>query len=170
MTIDPRAARAALAKPWLPQDPDIDVEDGGRTVHLHPVYLLYVALGGALGTAAREALSLWFPATAGRVDWTILVVNVLGAFLLGALVEGLALRSGSNGERGRHRTLRLLLGTGLLGGFTTYSTLATGAAELIRAQQPGMAVGYGGLTVTIGLLASYAGIAAAARVAQWVAP
>lgn len=168
MTIDPRAAREALTKPWLPEDPDIDVEDGGRTVHLHPVYLLYVALGGFAGTAIREGLSLWFPPAAQHVNWTILMVNVLGAFLLGALLQALAGRTAPTGERGRYRTLRLLLGTGAMGGFTTYSTFATGAAELIRGGQPGMAIGYCGLTVWVGLMASYTGIAVAARLSTWV--
>lgn len=168
MTIDPRAAREALAKPWLPEDPDVDVEDGGRTVHLHPVYVLYVALGGIVGTAIREGLSLLFPPGAQQVNWTILSVNVLGAFLLGALLQALAGRTAPTGEKGRHRTVRLLLGTGAMGGFTTYSTFATGAAQLVRDHQPGMAIGYCGLTVCIGLLASYAGIASAARLSDWV--
>lgn len=158
MTIDPRAARDALTKPWLPEDPDVDVEGGGgRSTHLHPVYVLYVALGGFIGTGLREALSLWVPAHSGRMNWTILVVNVLGAFVLGFLLAFLA---NGIGEKGRRRTLRLMLGTGALGGFTTYSTFATGAAELIRAGHTGTAVGYCTLTVGLGLLASVAGITA----------
>ncbi len=160
MTIDPRAA---LTKPWLPEDPDVDVDPGGTPVHLRWAYVFYVAVGGFVGTGLREGLSLWFPPTNGGVNWTILLVNVAGAFLLGFLLEILA-----NGvpEKGRRRTLRLLLGTGVLGGFTTYSTFATGAAGLIREDHPGIALVYGGLTVGVGLLASFGGISAALKIRE----
>ncbi|UIJ36237.1 CrcB family protein [Allobranchiibius sp. GilTou73] len=152
------AARDAVRNPWLPEDPDVDAE--GRPVHLRATYAAYVALGGFVGTGVREALSLWFRTPADRVNWTILAINVSGAFLLGALVQLLA---GRGPDHGRRRTVRLLLGTGMLGGFTTYSTFAEGAAQLIRENEPGMAIGYCGLTVGVGLLASFAGIAAAQR-------
>ena len=155
----PYAIRAALQRPWLPQDPDVDVDDA-RPVHLRAAYAAYVAVGGFVGTGAREALSLWLPSPADRVNWTILAVNVSGAFLLGVLVQLLA---GRGPDVGRRRTTRLLLGTGVLGGFTTYSTFAVGTAQLIRDHEPGMAIGYGGLTVGMGLLASFAGIAAGHR-------
>ncbi|MBO1756326.1 CrcB family protein [Allobranchiibius sp. CTAmp26] len=154
------AARAALRNPWLPEDPDVDVDDDGRPVHLRATYAAYVGLGGFVGTGVREALSLWFPTPADRVNWTILMVNVSGAFLLGVLVQLLA---GRGPDHGRRRTVRLLLGTGVLGGFTTYSTFANGAAQLIRDHEPGMAIGYCGLTVGVGLFASFAGMSVAQR-------
>ncbi|MEO8850996.1 MAG: CrcB family protein [Allobranchiibius sp.] len=161
MTIDPLAA---LTKPWLPEDPDVDVGHGGLPVHLRGAYLFYVAVGGFVGTGLREGLSLWFPPVNRQMNWTILLVNVAGAFLLAFLIEILANRMP---EKGRRRTLRLLLGTGVLGGFTTYSTFATGAAELIRQGSPGTAIGYSGLTLGLGLLASFAGMSGALKIREW---
>jgi CrcB protein len=76
------------------------------------------------------------------------LVNVAGAFALGLLLAALARRGP---DRGRRRMLRLLLGTGLLGGFTTYSTLAVDTAGLLGAG--GLVAGGGSalLTVVAGL-------------------
>lgn len=165
MANSPRTALSSLTKPWLPEDPDLDVDTGGRPVHLCAAYAFYVAVGGFIGTGLREALSLWFPPQPARVNATILIVNVVGAFLLAFLLEILVT---GVVEKGRRRTLRLLVGTGVLGGFTTYSTFATGAAELIRGGHPGIAIGYCGLTVGLGLLASFAGISGAGKVRKAV--
>jgi len=86
-------------------------------------------------------------------------INVVGAFLLGALLERLG-HPGLDPNRVQH--LRLLLGTGGLGGFTTYSALATDTASLLAAH-PGRAVGYALATVLIGAAASVAGIVASRR-------
>lgn len=118
-----------------------------------------VALGGTVGTAMREGLSLLVPVS-GAFPAVIFGINVVGAFLLGVLLEAL-LRRGADG--GRRRVLRLLLGTGVLGGFTTYSALATDTALLLGDGQLGPAILYGGLTIVVGAAASWAGIAVAAR-------
>ncbi|HXD24555.1 MAG TPA: CrcB family protein, partial [Propionibacteriaceae bacterium] len=80
-----------------------------------------VAGGGAVGTGLRYAISLSMP-TPASVPLAILGINVLGAFLLGVLLERLA-RHGADDARSRR--IRLGIGTGGLGGFTTYSALAT---------------------------------------------
>ena len=113
-----------------------------------------VLAGGTAGAAAREALTLALPTT-GAIPWTILGINLLGAFLLGLLLDALARRGP---DRGRRRTVRLLLGTGLLGGFTTYSALAVRAAELLGAGEVGAGLAYGLGTVLLGGLATWAGI------------
>ncbi len=89
---------------------------------------LLIGTGGTLGTAARYALDVTFPAVPGTMPVTIFLINMAGAFLLGLLLEGLYRRGSDVGWR---RDVRLLVGTGLLGGFTTYSTFAVGAAQLL---------------------------------------
>jgi CrcB protein len=153
----------AMADPQLPSDPDTDVVDapaGPPTPALvRPSTLAIVFVGGALGTAGREALALLIPPTGG-VPWAVLTANLVGAFALGLLLEGLVRRGA---DHGRRRVLRLLLGTGFLGGFTTYSALATDTAALFGAGGGG--VGGAGLgaayafgTVLVGTLATVAGI------------
>ena len=129
-----------------------------RPPHLRPAYLLLVLVGGALGTGAREGISLAFPPVDG-IPVAVLVINVVGAFLLGWLLDGLA-RRGPDG--GRRRPVRLLLGTGLLGGFTACSTLATGAARPLGAGRTTAGLTYALLTVVVGAAATFAGIALAA--------
>ena len=80
-------------------------------VHLNWRYLALVAAGGIVGTALRELLTNAVPRI-GYVPVSILGINLLGAFLLGGLVETLVRRGPDYGWR---RALRLLLGTGVLG-------------------------------------------------------
>jgi CrcB protein len=81
-------------------------------------------------------------------------INVVGAFLLGVLLELLAEHSP---DIGWSRRMRLGLGTGGLGGFTTYSALAT-QTVVLAATHPGRAIGYALGTVIVGAAASIAGI------------
>jgi fluoride exporter len=78
---------------------------------------LWICLGGAAGTGARYLLSGWLLRVAGPgFPWGTLAVNVLGSFLLG-LIMHVALATDLFSP-----TLRLALTTGVMGGFTTYST------------------------------------------------
>lgn len=126
--------------------------------HLTASALGVVFVGGTVGTAAREALGLTFPAVDGA-PVGILVANLVGAFLLGVLLEALVRRGGAS-PRGTR--LRLLLGTGFLGGFTTYSALTTHTALLLGEGRSGVGLGYALATVLVGALATWAGIAVAA--------
>lgn len=92
--------------------------DDVRPAHRQPRAAALVAAGGALGGLARYAVATLLPG-AGAV--ATLVVNVVGAFVLGMLLEALT-RSGEH--LSTQRTVRLLLGTGFCGAFTTYSTFA----------------------------------------------
>ncbi|WP_420368046.1 fluoride efflux transporter FluC [Curtobacterium sp. L1-20] len=131
---------------------------GERPPHLRWGPLGLVALGGALGTGLRALLAEAFPAQDG-ISWVILGINVVGAFCLGLLLESLARRGP---DVGRHRTVRLFVGTGILGGFTTYSTLADDTARLLDVGRWAAGTGYALLSVVLGLAAAAAGILLAA--------
>ena len=118
-----------------------------------------VFVGGTLGTGLRYGLSGLTPPLAG-VPVATLAVNVLGSFVLGLLLEWL-LRAGS--DEGWRQDLRLGVGTGVLGGFTTYSALATDTASLLSGGHPGRAVGYAVATLVLGLVAAASGIWSAGR-------
>lgn len=126
-----------------------------RPLHLHPGYLLLAFLGGTAGTAARAGVGLAIPG--GGVPYATLAVNIVGAFVLAALLTTLARRAPGGGHRAR-----ILFGTGAMGGFTTYSAFATDLVGLLDRGSVGAAIGYGLATVLVGGLASWAGIAAAA--------
>lgn len=130
-----------------------------RPAHRQWRLIALVALGGAAGTGVREGLALLVPA-AGPFPTAIFLVNLSGAFLLGLLLAWL-LRSGP--DEGRRRELRLLAGTGFLGGYTTYSTLSVATAQLLTGGDVSVGVGYAVGTVVLGALAAYAGIALAGR-------
>ncbi|WP_431219652.1 fluoride efflux transporter FluC [Leifsonia xyli] len=86
-----------------------------------------------------------------------------GAFILGWLLQTLALQGPDEGAR---RDVRLFAGTGILGGYTTYSSLAVDTDGLIAAQSVGLSVLYATATIVIGAAASVAGIALASGVAR----
>lgn len=78
--------------------------------------VLAVALGGALGAAARYGVSSWLAPLTGTNAWATFTVNVTGALALGVLVGLLEQRPSVD------PLVRLALATGVLGGFTTFST------------------------------------------------
>jgi len=123
-------------------------------LHLRPGAIALVFVGGAVGTLGRYLLALALPPIGGLPIATLLV-NVVGAFLLGVLLGGIAKR-GAESRSGR--TLRLLIGTGVMGGFTTYSTLAVETAQLIGGGSGWLGAGYALGTLVIGLGASLLGI------------
>ncbi|MFC7944987.1 MULTISPECIES: CrcB family protein [unclassified Microbacterium] len=108
--------------------------------------ILLVAAGGTAGTAARLGLGLMLP-DVGGFPVAVLVANVLGALLIGLL----AARLPATAE------LRLALGTGVLGGFTTYSAFMTGTLSL-WADAPVIAVAYAVGSLTLGLAAAALGL------------
>jgi CrcB protein len=141
----------------LPVAPDLEAAEHGvgqpRPVHLSPANVALVAVGGAAGTGLRYWISAVVPHWAG-VPVATLGINVVGAFLLGVLLELLA---GPHLDSGWSRRLRLGIGTGGLGGFTTYSALAYDTATLFS-PHPGRAAGYALTTVILGAAASLGGI------------
>lgn len=114
-----------------------------------------VAVGGVVGTAARATAEAAFPAAPGAVPWTTFLINVLGSLLLGALLETLVL---GGPDEGRRRTVRLMCGTGVLGGFTTYSTFVAETEQLLSGGAPLTGVGYAVASVVIGVGSAVVGI------------
>jgi fluoride exporter len=129
-----------------------------RPAHLNPALILLVAAGGTAGTLARYALSTAIPIQGG---WPVstLVENLVGSFLLGLLLEALV-RAGD--ETPRRRLVRLGAGTGVLGGFTTFSTFALEVEHLLAIGAPGTALGYFAASLIGGFLACLAGVTLAA--------
>lgn len=123
-----------------------------------PAAVALVALGGAAGTYARVVVSLVVPDPALVAT---LAVNLVGAFALGYLATRLA--DGAGGEIRRRRGVRLLLGTGFCGGFTTYSLIALQAAMLMQRGDVPVAVLYAATTLALGAVATMLGIVLAAR-------
>ncbi len=95
--------------------------------------LAAVSAGGAVGAAARYGVSEAIPG--GAVPWATLVANLTGCLLMGVLLEALE-------RRPAHPLLRPFLGTGVLGGYTTFSTYAVGVHALLEAGRTGLALGY----------------------------
>ncbi|UYQ78652.1 CrcB family protein [Glutamicibacter sp. JL.03c] len=126
---------------------------------LRPIEVLLVFVGGGAGTASRLAVSLALPQH-GSVPVAILLINVSGAFALGWLLTSLSARGP---ETPRRKSLRLLLGTGFFGGFTTYSALATDTMLLFGQGSLTAALAYGLGTVLLGALATWCGMLAGSK-------
>ncbi len=116
--------------------------------------VLLVACGGAAGGLLREAVRVLLPPEPGTWGWSVLVVNAVGGFALGALLSVLARRPS---ER-----VRLVVGTGLLGGLTTFSGLVV-EAVLLAGAAPLSAAAYVLVAVSTLLSAAWLGARAGAR-------
>ncbi|MFP3713369.1 fluoride efflux transporter CrcB [Puerhibacterium sp. TATVAM-FAB25] len=116
-----------------------------------PLAFLLVALGGGVGAAARFVVADAIRARrATAVPWGTVTVNAVGSLVIG-VVAGAVLTAGADGLE----PWRLLLATGLCGGFTTFSTATVEAVTLLRGGHPGRALA----TTAAHLLLSLAGVA-----------
>ncbi len=148
----------------LPIDPDLAPDDTGSPSLTHvahaphlrrarPGVLGAIAAGGFLGTLARYEVELAWPTAAGHFPAATFAINTSGALLLGLFLVAAVERR----RPGPH--LRPCVATGLLGGWTTYSTLAVEAVTLSRGGHSPMAIAYLALSLVAGLAAAAAGIA-----------
>ncbi|GIG30751.1 fluoride efflux transporter FluC [Cellulomonas marina] len=138
-----------------------DHRPGGRQPHRDLRLVALVGAGGAVGTLLRHAVGLTLPSA--PVPVATLAVNVSGALLLGVLTAALARRGPDTGPR---RATRLALGTGVLGGCTTYSTLAVDVVRLAADGRAGVAAAYAVVTLVAGLAAAAAGLALGAAASR----
>lgn len=121
--------------------------------------ILYVALGGAIGASARHLLGMATLKTLGPgYPYGTLAANVLGGFLMGFLYIFLITKfnGGTN--------LRLFLGVGLLGGFTTFSAFSLDAFLMIEKKAYGALLGYVGGSVILSIGALMIGLILARKV------
>ncbi len=116
-----------------PPGSDIDLDDPQQRRELrrkHGLVLLVVAGGGALGSLARYQLGRWWPTPAAAFPWTTLVINLTGCLIIGSFMVLLSERWSA------HRLVRPFVGTGILGGYTTFSTYAVDVVLLTRGGHP----------------------------------
>ncbi|GHE45786.1 hypothetical protein GCM10018785_14310 [Streptomyces longispororuber] len=116
-----------------------------------------VAAGGAAGAAARYGAALLWPTAAGAFPWTTLLVNAVGCAVMGAfmvLVTDLW---------APHRLVRPFFGTGVLGGFTTFSTYAVDVQRLIEDDRAGTGLACLALTPLAALAAVWTAAATTRR-------
>lgn len=121
---------------------------------------LLVAAGGAVGSVLRYHAGRFVSSLAGAENafpWGTLAVNIAGSLLMGALVGWFA-RS-APGEAAAE-TARLLLGVGLLGGFTTFSAFSSELVTMIHRGQLGLASGYAAASLIAGAAAVIVGLVA----------
>ena len=85
-----------------------------------------IALGGVIGAEARYGLALAMPHHAGGWPWATLIINVVGSLLIGVLMAALASAPRRRSWPGRSSA------SGILGGFTTFSTYAVDLREQAR--------------------------------------
>ncbi len=117
--------------------------------------LFPVMIGGALGAGARHLVGAAMLARLGPgFPWWTLTVNILGGFLMGLLV-GVLVKSGGSEQ------IRLLLGVGVLGGFTTFSAFSLETWRMVEGGQAMVALGY--------TVASVIGSVAALSFGLWMA-
>ena len=121
---------------------------------------LWVFGGGCLGTLARAALSAAVPDPGVGVPTTTLAINLTGAFILGWLLRTLAL---TGPDRGTRRVLRLGVGTGVLGGYTTFSTFDVQNVTLLSHDHVLISAIYLLVSLGGGFAAAWAGTALARR-------
>ncbi len=115
--------------------------------------VFWVALGGALGSAARYGVNVWSGRAFGtEFPWHTIAVNIIGCFTMGLLVGAMALRLNVSND------LRAFLTTGILGGFTTFSAFSLDFALLVERKAYGLAGAYAAGSVLASLLAVFAGL------------
>ena len=113
----------------------------------------WVALGGAIGSAARYGVNVWSGRLLGsEFPWATLAVNVIGCFAMGLLIELMALKLNVSLET------RAFLTTGILGGFTTFSAFSLDFALLVERKTYGLAAAYAAGSVVLSLAAVFLGL------------
>lgn len=120
---------------------------------------LYVALGGAVGAVLRYNIGRMIERIVGAgagFPWATLAINVVGSLSMGLLLGFLAKNAGGSGSG--NETIRLLVGVGLLGGFTTFSTFSAELVTLVHRGNLLMGFTYGTVSILAGMVALVVGL------------
>jgi CrcB protein len=118
------------------------------------INIILVALGGAFGSVARYRVGVWTLRRFGpNFPWGTLTVNIVGCFAIGLLSEVIARRLNASPE------MRLLLVTGFLGGFTTFSAFSLDVISLFERGATVAGASYVIASVGVSLCAVFAGLA-----------
>jgi CrcB protein len=120
--------------------------------------IIAIFVGGALGTLARAALAEAFPHSATEWPWPTFAVNIVAALLLGYFVTRLQERLPLSSYR------RPLLGTGVCGGLSTFSTMQVEILKMLSAHAYGLAAGYTTASIAAGYAAVHLATALVRRV------
>lgn len=160
--------------PGIPIDPDLPAEGLGRARLLtrgnrgrqaQLVIVIALGLGGAVGALGRYAIALALPGVTGGFPWSTFITNVTGSAVLGFLLICLI------EQFPRGRLARPVLGTGVMGAYTTFSTYMVDTVLLIRAGDIGTALIYLVASALVGLAAMWGGISGARlvlRTERWL--
>jgi len=124
--------------------------------------LTVIALGGAVGAEGRYGVGLIFPHGQGQFPWSTVLINASGCLLIGALMVLLSELTSP------HRLARPFLGVGVLGGYTTFSTFAVDAQQLVAAGHLWRAVAYVSTMVVVCAACVWLAIAATRQTARAV--
>jgi CrcB protein len=123
-----------------------------------------VALGGALGATARYAAALWWPAQPGGLPWATFWTNVVGCAVIGVFMVVIT------DVWAAHRLVRPFFGTGVLGGFTTFSTYAVDIQKLVDAGHPRTGLVYLAATLLAALTSVWLAATGTRQVLKWRQP
>ncbi|WP_199563921.1 MULTISPECIES: fluoride efflux transporter CrcB [unclassified Streptomyces] len=134
---------------------------GPRTGNPQTAIVAVVALGGAVGASARYGASLLWPTGAGGFPWATLVVNVIGCAVIGVFMVVITEAWAA------HRLVRPFFGTGVLGGFTTFSTYAVDIERLVAKGRAGTGLAYLGVTLLAALAAVWSAVWLTRRALAW---
>jgi fluoride exporter len=120
-----------------------------------------ISLGGALGATARYGAAQLRPTPDGAFPWTTLLVNVVGCAVIGVFMVVIS------DVWAAHRLVRPFFGTGVLGGFTTFSTYAVGVQHLVAHGRPAVGMAYLAATLCAAMAAVWTAAWCTRRVIGW---
>ncbi|WP_186780062.1 fluoride efflux transporter CrcB [Streptomyces salinarius] len=147
-----------------PTDPDVDLRVPAQRRQSWREQLpivAVVALGGGIGAAARYAASLLWPVATDDFPWTTLCVNAIGCAVIGVFMVVIS------DVWAAHRLVRPFFGTGVLGGFTTFSTYAVDIQRLVDEGEARSGLAYLAVTLVAAIAAVWLAVTVTRRVLAW---